>query len=74
MLLIIIITIIIIIIIQKCICLRAGLTAQLPVAKPAQRKHKNSILQTHKNKTLNTQDTNSKAGEGNIKQILKQKL
>ena len=27
-----------------------------------------------KNKTLNTQDTNGKAGKGNIKEILRQKL
>ena len=49
MLMLLIIIIIIIIIIQKCICLRAGLTALLPITKPAQRKHKNSILQIHKN-------------------------
>ena len=66
--------IIITIIIQKFISLRAGLTAQAPIIKPAQRKHKNSILQIHKNKTLNTQDTNGKAGKGNIKKILRQKL
>jgi hypothetical protein len=72
----IIITIIIIaiIIIQKWICLRAGLTAQVPIIKPAQRKHKNCSLKLHKNKTQNTQDTNGKAGKGNIKEILRQKL
>jgi hypothetical protein len=65
---------IIIIIIQKCICLRAGLTAQVHIINTAQRKHKNSSLQIHKNKTLNTHGTNGKTGKGDIKEILRQKL
>jgi uncharacterized protein YpmB len=59
--------IIIIIIIQMCICLCASLTAQVPIIKPVHRKHKNSRLQIHKSKTLNTQDTNGKAGKRKYK-------